>query len=98
MLINLRVPCTVFADDPRVLYSTDGAVRPGARAGPTGTGGGDTMRTTRAGMCLAVALAAAAGCSREPKLVPVTGTVKLDGKPVDGVRVYFLPTDQSAKT
>jgi hypothetical protein len=41
---------------------------------------------------------AAAGCGGAPKLVPVTGTVKLDGKPVDGVRVYFWPTEQTAKT
>jgi hypothetical protein len=46
----------------------------------------------------AVMLSAAAGCSGKPKLVPVTGVVKLDGKPVDGVRVYFWPNDQTAKT
>src|SRR5262245_65184649 len=45
-----------------------------------------------------VAVAAAAGCSRGPDLVPVSGVVKLDGKPVDGVRVYFWPKDQTANT
>jgi hypothetical protein len=45
-----------------------------------------------------LALAAAAGCGGEPKLVPVTGVVTLDGKPADGIRVYFWPVDQSAKT
>jgi hypothetical protein len=55
------------------------------------------MRRTRAGLW-AVALAAAAGCGGEPKLVPVTGLVKLDGKPVEGVRVYFWPVDMSAKS
>jgi hypothetical protein len=43
-------------------------------------------------------LLAAAGCGGEPKLVPVTGTVKLDGQPVEGVRVYFWPLDMSAKS
>src|SRR5437870_3347453 len=46
----------------------------------------------------ALALAAAAGCNSDPKLVPVTGTVKLDGKPVEGVRVYFWPADPAAKS
>jgi hypothetical protein len=43
-----------------------------------------------------VVLAAAAGCGGEPKLVPVTGLVKLDGQAVDGVRVYFWPKDPKA--
>jgi hypothetical protein len=38
------------------------------------------------------------GCGGPPELVPVTGTVKLDGKPVGGVRVHFWPTDASSKT
>ena len=44
----------------------------------------------------ALVLIAASGCSGQVKLVPVTGVVKLDGKVVDGVRVYFWPKDQSA--
>jgi hypothetical protein len=59
------------------------------------------MRQIRAGVWAAGVLAlaaAAAGCSGDPKLVPVTGVVKLDGKPVEGVRVYFWPTDMSVKS
>ena len=34
---------------------------------------------------------AVAGCGQSAPLVPVTGTVKLDGKPVDGALVTFRP-------
>jgi hypothetical protein len=37
------------------------------------------------------------GCGREPALVPVTGTVKLDGKLADGVVVYFSPSDNTSQ-
>ena len=50
------------------------------------------------GALMAAALLAAAGCDGKPKLVAVTGVVKLDGKPVNGVRVYFWPKDSTAKT
>jgi hypothetical protein len=41
---------------------------------------------------------AAAGCGAgDPKLVPVTGTVTMDGKPVEGVRVYFWPKEIKPK-
>jgi hypothetical protein len=58
------------------------------------------MRRLNAGLALALAVAAitAMGCGGKPKLVHVTGLVKLDGKPVEGVRVYFWPKDQTAKT
>jgi hypothetical protein len=56
----------------------------------------------RAQKCFSAAVAclalAAAGCGGQPKLVPVSGEVKLDGKPAEGVRVYFWPVDQTAKT
>jgi hypothetical protein len=39
----------------------------------------------------------AAGCSGEPDLIPVSGAVKIDGKPAEGVRVEFWPTEASAK-
>lgn len=44
---------------------------------------------------LLVGLAGAAGCSGEPKLVPVTGTVTVNGKTFKGMRVYFVPKDPS---
>lgn len=58
------------------------------------------MQKTRAVRWVATAaiLVATTGCGGKPELVPVTGTVKIDGKAVDGVRVYFWPKDQSAKT
>jgi hypothetical protein len=41
---------------------------------------------------LGLALGAATGCSREPEMIPVTGTVTIDGKPASGVEVNFWPT------
>jgi len=32
-----------------------------------------------------------AGCDTGPKLYPATGTVSLDGKPLDGAMVVFVP-------
>lgn len=40
------------------------------------------------GLMLAAALAVA-GCGQSAPLVPVSGTVKLDGKPIEGVLVTF---------
>jgi hypothetical protein len=44
-------------------------------------------------LLVAVAVAAAAlfGCDSGPKLVPVTGTVTLDGKPLEGANIAFVP-------
>lgn len=46
-------------------------------------------------VCLGVVLAAAliAGCSRKAELIPVTGTVKIDGQLAEGVQVHFWPAD-----
>src|SRR5438105_13345583 len=46
---------------------------------------------------LTLLLLAAAGCSRQP--IPVSGTVTLDGKPVEGAKVTFHPleNDKEAK-
>lgn len=38
-----------------------------------------------------------AGCSGTPPLVPVSGTVKLDGKPIAEATVTFLPTEGTLK-
>lgn len=45
-------------------------------------------------VCFALSLL---GCDRGPKLVPVTGTVTLDGKPLPFKSLYFYP-DRSAGT
>lgn len=39
----------------------------------------------------ALALLVAAGCSRSLELIPVTGIVTLDGKPVEDAAVLFMP-------
>jgi hypothetical protein len=46
-------------------------------------------------LCLLALVGLVAGCSRGPKTIPVTGTVKLDGKPVTGATVRF--SDPSVK-
>lgn len=43
------------------------------------------------GLALAVAGLCVAGCSRQPRLALVTGTVTLSGKPLEEVRVEFFP-------
>lgn len=43
-------------------------------------------------------LAATAGCNRGPKMAPVTGTVRLNGKPLEfGVITFQPPTGQPAQ-
>src|SRR5687767_10703219 len=37
----------------------------------------------------------AAGCGQESALVPVSGTVTLDGKPVSGMIITFAPQGQT---
>src|SRR5262249_30230417 len=51
----------------------------------------------RPGWLILAMLVFVGGCSREPKLVAVTGTVKIDGKPADKVLVNFWPADGGAK-
>lgn len=46
----------------------------------------------RVGLVLGLALCAV-GCGKGPKLVPVTGTVKMDGKPLTDAIVIFNFTD-----
>jgi hypothetical protein len=63
-----------------------------------------TPRTTRldylVGCLLAIGMLAAIGCgsrgSHLPKTVPASGTVTLDGKPVDGAQVIFVPAGEGA--
>jgi hypothetical protein len=45
----------------------------------------------------ALVVLAVSGCSREPELTPVTGTVKIDGQPAEGVQVGFWPADEAGK-
>ena len=40
-------------------------------------------------------LAVAAGCSTSPALIPVTGLVRLDDRPAEGVQVSFWPADEA---
>lgn len=42
-----------------------------------------------AGLTIALALVSACGQSRGPKTVEVAGTVYLDGKPAEGIKVHF---------
>jgi hypothetical protein len=53
------------------------------------------MRRTQIWMALTIV--AAAGCSREPDLIPVTGSVKVDGQLTEGVQVSFWPADDAGK-
>jgi hypothetical protein len=48
------------------------------------------MMTRSFGPLLLVALSAVAGCGR-PRFGEVEGTVTIDGKPAEGVMVYFVP-------
>jgi len=44
----------------------------------------------------ALAAAALSGCDSGPRLVPVTGTVTLDGKPLEGANIAFVPDQGNA--
>jgi hypothetical protein len=49
------------------------------------------MRPRIGVVALALTLALLAGCSGGPKLVPVSGTVTLNGKPMKDAEILFLP-------
>ncbi len=49
------------------------------------------IQALRRSACLLVAVASLSGCDSGPKLVPVTGTVTIDGKPLDGANIAFAP-------
>jgi hypothetical protein len=55
------------------------------------------MRRGHTTLGAALAVAVAAGCAREPDLVPVTGAVKIDGQFAEGVQVSFWPADAVGK-
>jgi hypothetical protein len=59
----------------------------------------DLMRRC-AGFCLVMLSIQLLGCGGAPanteKLVPVAGTVTLDGKPSEGITLMFSPSDNSA--
>lgn len=58
-----------------------------------------TSRRTLHNACFLASLIAAVGCSKGPKLptVPVSGTVTLDGTPLEGASVAFSPSDMEGK-
>jgi len=59
------------------------------------------MKTIRSTCCGLSALALAigiVGCSREVPLAPVSGIVKLNGKPINNVRVDFNPDPDNGTT
>jgi hypothetical protein len=50
------------------------------------------------GIVFSLSLLVAAGCgSGGPSLVPVSGTVTLDGKPLEGATITFIPDPSNAK-
>ncbi len=50
-------------------------------------------------LCGIIALVVLSGCGDGgPKVVPVEGTVKLDGKPLDKILVEFLPTSDGQRS
>jgi hypothetical protein len=51
----------------------------------------------RASFCTAVLLLAVVGCGGK-KLIPITGTVTLDGQPVDEAVIVFVPETQPGDT
>jgi hypothetical protein len=59
-----------------------------------------TYKLTHCTLALGVVLGLSACGSdeREPELVPVSGTVTLDGKPAEGVTVGFVPQEGTAGT
>ena len=50
------------------------------------------------GLFLALCLIVVCGCSRGPRLVPVTGKVTVAGKPAEGAIVMFHPNDATLPT
>jgi hypothetical protein len=47
--------------------------------------------------CLLV-LVIASGCSQGPKLIPVTGVIKVNSKPAEGALLYFHPAVSTEST
>ncbi|MBA4064792.1 MAG: hypothetical protein C0501_13980 [Isosphaera sp.] len=52
------------------------------------------MPTDRRAALAAAALLLAAGCQREPELVPVAGRLTVGGEPLTAARVQFVPDRQ----
>ncbi len=55
-------------------------------------------RVRLAWLGLAVAVAGCGGSSNLPKLMPLSGTVTFDGKPLSGAAVIFIPTGSTRGT
>ena len=51
-----------------------------------------------ASVALVAAMLASAGCSGGLNVVPVTGTVKLNGQPLDKIQVEFWPIDKGPRS
>jgi hypothetical protein len=56
------------------------------------------MAKHRRVLLLLATLGMVLGCNAGPRKYPVSGTVTLDGKPVDGGFVYFIPLDPSVSS
>ena len=56
------------------------------------------MQLCNSRLCLVLAIVPlSAGCGGEPNLISVTGTVKIDGRPAEGVQVSFWPADAAGQ-
>jgi hypothetical protein len=58
--------------------------------------GDDPMGSRKGAIVVLAAILGLAGCGGGPKLVPVSGTVTLNGKPMKDAEILFLP-DPSSK-
>lgn len=52
----------------------------------------------RRGSCFVLMLVACIGCGDSSGMVPVTGTVKLDGQPLVNATVQFIPEEPGGQT
>ncbi len=55
-----------------------------------------SVRRLASSFMVGIVVLAVSGCDRGPKIVPVTGKVTLDGKPMPFKSVYFFPERSSS--